>query len=162
VFLDSGNLDYVPGDQFIDFGFADLDLTLRSSGGTVIKASNGISSNVEHIFAQVPSAGTYTLEVETFDEQVPFALAWWAGPDERPATCPGDFDGDGDVDGRDFLEWQRDPSVGDIEDWQSGYGSSCLTASNTAVPEPSSLILASILMLSLTTIRKPLINANAR
>lgn len=140
VFLDSGNLDYVPGDQFIDFGFGDLDLTLRSSGGTVIKASNGISSNVEHIFAQVPSAGTYTLEVETFENTIPFALAWWAGPDERPAIQPGDFDEDGDVDGRDFLEWQRNPSVGNLSDWQTNYGFGTLSAV-TAVPEPSCLIL---------------------
>jgi hypothetical protein len=145
VFLDSGSLDYVPGNQFIDFGFGDLDLTLRSSGGTVIKTSNGISSNVEHIFAQVPSAGTYTLEVETFENTIPFALAWWAGPDERPATQPGDFDEDGDVDGRDFLEWQRGNSPnplssGDLSDWQNNYGAGSLAAT-TAVPEPSCLSL---------------------
>jgi hypothetical protein len=145
VFLDSGNLDYVPGDQFIDFGFGDLDLTLRSSGGTVIKASNGISSNVEHIFAHVPSAGTYTLEVETFENTVPFALAWWAGADERPATQAGDFDGDGDVDGRDFLTWQRSPSVGNLSDWQTNYGMGSLTAASTAVPEPNSLVMLSLL-----------------
>jgi hypothetical protein len=143
--LDSGSLDYVPGDQFIDFGFADLDLTLRSSGGTVIKASNGIASNVEHIFAQVPSAGTYTLEVETFENTIPFALAWWAGPDERPATQAGDFDEDGDVDGRDFLEWQRGNSpnplsASDLSDWQTNYGFGTLAAT-TAVPEPSCLAL---------------------
>jgi hypothetical protein len=34
---------------------------------------------------------------------------------------PGDFDDDGDVDGRDFLLWQRNPSVGDIADWQANY-----------------------------------------
>jgi hypothetical protein len=35
----------------------------------------------------------------------------------------GDYDGDGDVDGRDFLLWQRNPSVGDLADWQENYGS---------------------------------------
>lgn len=29
---------------------------------------------------------------------------------------PGDFDLDGDVDGADFLLWQRNPSVGDLAD----------------------------------------------
>lgn len=54
----------------------------------------------------------------------------------------GDFDMDGDVDGMDFLQWQRDPSVGDLVDWQAGYGTSStsLTA-NQAVPEPSTMIL---------------------
>jgi hypothetical protein len=56
-------------------------------------------------------------------------------------ATPGDFDFDGDVDGRDFLVWQRNPSVGDLADWQSNYGVGSLTANSTAVPEPGSLIL---------------------
>jgi hypothetical protein len=140
LFLDSPFLDYQPGDQFIDFGFANLDLTLRDSGGGVVKASTSTESNVEHIFGQVSSAGTYTLEVTPFEDNLPFALAWWAGPDERPATQPGDFDEDGDVDGRDFLEWQRNPSVGNLSDWQNNYGFGTLSAA-TAVPEPSCLAL---------------------
>lgn len=57
----------------------------------------------------------------------------------------GDFDGDGDVDGRDFLMWQRgetsDPhSPTELEQWQNGYNAGQLAAS-TAVPEPCSLLL---------------------
>jgi hypothetical protein len=55
-------------------------------------------------------------------------------------TLPGDFDEDGDVDGRDFLVWQRNPSVGDLADWQTNYGVGSL-ASSRAIPEPSSLVL---------------------
>jgi hypothetical protein len=53
----------------------------------------------------------------------------------------GDFDADGDVDGRDFLVWQRDPSVGDLADWQGNYAAG-ITAdlSNSIVPEPSGLV----------------------
>jgi spore coat protein CotH len=54
---------------------------------------------------------------------------------------PGDFDVDGDVDGRDFLVWQRNPSVGGLADWQTNYGTESLAANSTAVPEPGSLIL---------------------
>jgi hypothetical protein len=53
----------------------------------------------------------------------------------------GDFDSDGDVDGRDFLTWQRNPSVGNLEDWQANYGGGALSAS-IAVPEPSTFLLA--------------------
>ena len=53
-------------------------------------------------------------------------------------TLLGDFDEDGDVDGRDFLVWQRDPSVGDLADWQASYVVSFL-AGNLSVPEPSAL-----------------------
>ncbi|QEG37393.1 LamG-like jellyroll fold domain-containing protein [Bythopirellula goksoeyrii] len=34
----------------------------------------------------------------------------------------GDFDVDSDVDGADFLLWQRNPSVGNLGDWQANYG----------------------------------------
>ncbi len=52
----------------------------------------------------------------------------------------GDFDGDGDVDGRDFLAWQRNPSVGNLADWQANYNNGSLSELAT-VPEPSALVL---------------------
>jgi hypothetical protein len=63
-----------------------------------------------------------------------------------PDSAPGDFDGDDDVDGRDFLLWQRGLSTngplspGDLADWQANYGTGGLAAV-TAVPEPASLML---------------------
>ncbi len=61
----------------------------------------------------------------------------------------GDFDGDGDVDGRDFLAWQSGESpvpgsTDDLEDWQTNYGIGELSAlqlplSAFLVPEPTSL-----------------------
>lgn len=68
----------------------------------------------------------------------------------------GDFDLDNDVDGRDFLMWQRNPSVGSLAQWQAGYDESPLVAGAEgdvligaedgpahllAVPEPSVLVL---------------------
>jgi hypothetical protein len=48
-------------------------------------------------------------------------------------------------DGRDFLLWQRNPSVGNLADWQANYGFGSLSAltdsSNSAVPEPGSALL---------------------
>jgi hypothetical protein len=57
----------------------------------------------------------------------------------------GDFDNDGDVDGRDFLVWQRGNSpnplsAGDLALWQNSYGTGGLAAIS-GVPEPSSLAL---------------------
>jgi autotransporter-associated beta strand protein len=60
------------------------------------------------------------------------------------AGIAGDFDGDGDVDGRDFLVWQRNPSVGSLSDWQTNYGASALTAASSAIPEPGTLVLTSL------------------
>jgi endoglucanase len=66
---------------------------------------------------------------------------------QAPLADPGDFDNDGDVDGADFLIWQRgespDPlSTGDLTDWQANYGLSSLATAT--VPEPSALVLASL------------------
>ncbi len=54
----------------------------------------------------------------------------------------GDFDSDGDVDGSDFLKWQRDGlSAGDLADWTANYGPASAAAASAAVPEPTSLLL---------------------
>jgi hypothetical protein len=74
---------------------------------------------------------------------------------------PGDFDNDSDVDGRDFLIWQRGGSPGgvgdvsDLGDWQTNYstGTGPLTAV-TAVPEPGSLALVAALVLPLVGRRR--------
>lgn len=67
---------------------------------------------------------------------------------------PGDFDLDGDVDGTDFILWQRgdSPNGGspaDLTAWQSAYNGGALSASN-AVPEPSSAILLGLSALGLS------------
>ena len=64
-----------------------------------------------------------------------------------PAGIPGDFDSDGNVDGADFLQWQRDSAVGDLADWQTHYGTpASLATASGAVPEPSTLALAASIM----------------
>ncbi|TWU20337.1 hypothetical protein [Bythopirellula polymerisocia] len=56
-----------------------------------------------------------------------------------------DFDRDGDVDGHDFLVWQGDPSIGDLDVWQANYATNVpLSAASKAVPEPSIWVLLSL------------------
>lgn len=80
---------------------------------------------------------------------------WLAGNDgwnpviDVPMDPSADFDGDGDVDGRDFLVWQRgeSPNFGsaaDLELWQAQYGTSSELAAAVAVPEPNFCALAVI------------------
>jgi fibronectin-binding autotransporter adhesin len=54
----------------------------------------------------------------------------------------GDADGDGDVDGRDFLVLQRNPGLGSISDWQNAYGGNSELTASTSVPEPNAVTLA--------------------
>ena len=67
-------------------------------------------------------------------------------------TIDGDFNGDGRVDGTDFLEWQRNPSVGDLSDWESNYGV-VSPALVSGIPEPSTLVLMLCSMLGIGRIR---------
>lgn len=62
-------------------------------------------------------------------------------------SITGDFDLDGDVDGYDFLLWQRGGSPNplsqsDLNAWQTNYGMVApLSATSAIVPEPTSLAL---------------------
>ncbi len=61
------------------------------------------------------------------------------------ADLDGDFDPDCDVDGADFLEWQRhfgSPYTdSDLSDWDTNFGTSAPLLGIFAVPEPSAVAL---------------------
>jgi len=68
-----------------------------------------------------------------------------------PPGAPGDFNGDGMVDGTDFLLWQRGESPnpltsGDLQDWRTNFGTSGSPSllAMTAVPEPNALAATSL------------------
>jgi hypothetical protein len=94
------------------------------------------------IAGTVPASGKLTFAVSGFDdfdfmglhgEEAVYTLQLTIGGTD------GDFDNDGDVDGRDFLVWQRNPSVGSLADWKSNYGAGSLAT--VSVPEPGALAL---------------------
>lgn len=70
-----------------------------------------------------------------------------------------DFDGDGDVDGRDFLVWQRNNgNAADLALWREQYGAGGALVASLAVPEPS---VAGIFLLLLAAGR-PMLSVGAR
>jgi fibronectin-binding autotransporter adhesin len=95
----------------------------------------------------------YTLEYLTTGQLTGYTALTVLTPEP-----PGDFDGDGDIDGRDFLAWQRNPSVGDLADWRANYGTGSLSAV-TAVPEPNSFALFLLTTFSLAVTRKPMLKS---
>jgi len=81
-------------------------------------------------------------------------------------SVPGDFDADGDVDGFDFLRWQRGESplplsASDLSDWEGNFGATGVgplaglsAGVGTAVPEPSTAVLLSLVLAALATSRR--------
>jgi len=73
---------------------------------------------------------------------------------------PGDFDFDNDVDGFDFLEWQRGESPNpfspsDLTAWEENYGTVApLSGIAAAVPEPASMALLALGGLTLLRLRR--------
>lgn len=104
------------------------------------------------------------MSVEIFDD---IAAANASPPDPTypgghlpSAGVSGDFDGDGDVDGADFLTWQRD--LGDASSlglWEGNFGTSAANVAASNVPEPSSALLALLALGSLSIARKKRIDA---
>jgi hypothetical protein len=131
------------------------DLSLVS----VIDSSVSTVDNVEHIYREGLAGGRYAIEVVS-DKKWDFALAWHT---ILEPTAPGDANYDGLVDGLDYLIWAEHygesgatASDGDFDGngtidghdllvW-GGYfgegGEAIPGAGGTAIPEPSSALLA--------------------
>lgn len=81
----------------------------------------------------------------------PPSAQYWLG--FRVASIPeptADFDGDGDIDGSDFLKWQRGESPNpmsteDLALWKSQFGTTPALSAATTVPEPGSCLLLALL-----------------
>ncbi|WP_148072384.1 hypothetical protein [Bythopirellula goksoeyrii] len=112
---------------------------LAGPGGGVLDAGDlsafGVDETNNHAWAVLDHASLFAVGVLT----------------STPMSA--DFDFDGDVDGNDFLVWQRNPSVGNLSDWQANYGQP-LTAVSTVVPEPAVLILLLSAMVFLPSLRQ--------
>jgi hypothetical protein len=63
----------------------------------------------------------------------------YALSEELVVPLRGDFDGDGDVDGNDFLDWQRGlgtrHTAADLTAWRNDFGAR-VAATTSSVPEP--------------------------
>lgn len=114
-----------------------LDGYLRSLGSTdmAMFLVGGVASNGQVRIGTKEATATSTGAFSCPSFECAPIMAY-----DLAAGTPGDFDGDTDVDGRDFMVWQRDPGIGNLGDWQANYPVPGLVAV-TAVPEPSSAVL---------------------
>jgi hypothetical protein len=75
------------------------------------------------------------------------------------SVADADFNGDGMVDGRDFLAWQRgeSPNLGSAADlalWQAQYGNPSELSASVVVPEPMSMIICAVFGLGVLGCRR--------
>ena len=138
---------------------ANLNMTLTDSLGQTVDQSLSTVDNVEHIYLTNLTAGDYTLTVST-DTSRDFGLAWRMSTLSEIASA--DFDDDGDVDGRDFLTWQRsygklinslhaegdadgdgDVDTADLAVYQAQFTAGAIDPPMilASVPEPGSMVL---------------------
>ena len=94
--------------------------------------------------------------------------AWLFNQQRNSESIHGDFDLDGDVDGADFLMWQRGESPNqlsqsDLADWGANFGAAAsLSASSFQVPEPATALMLMLGMAVMmfaggrTTVSKPM------
>jgi hypothetical protein len=125
-----------------DFGASGIDSLLRLSRDT---------GNVELVSLMFDGGSLYHLDLN-LEGGTGDLFKYNNGGTFVGFLGDGDFDTDGDVDGADFLLWQRGGSPtplsgSDLALWQANYGTGTLLAATSAaaVPEPAS---ASLLILS--------------
>jgi hypothetical protein len=133
----------------------DLSLAIFDSNGTALLelANNTGAGLAESLSAvELSAIGSYFVRVTGISSAVQlYELDLSLTP--AVSTLAGDLDLDGDVDGRDFLAWQREYgnySASDLAAWRAEFGSSVTTAALGAVPEPSVAGLAFLLIFSVS------------
>jgi hypothetical protein len=137
-----------PGEGFDQVGASGAgqlaELNLRAAGAT-INASQSISLGNAY--------NTSIFGAADGDLQMTFGLVGGIqinGTVEYVTGGPaGDFDGDSDVDGNDFLRWQRGQSPnplspGDLTAWRTNFGTGGAVGAAGAVPEPASVALVAL------------------
>ncbi len=143
----STNLATFTGGSALDAGmFSTFTAMLDTSAVGIFAASYTLNFSDENL-AGAMGLGSLTLSL--------------TGNVEAAFMNSADFDEDGDIDGRDFLAWQRGFGMGttlaqgdanndrivdgaDLAIWQNQYGTSPELVAAAAIPEPSSLTLFAV------------------
>ena len=158
--LQQTSFDINPGDG-IDTGTLHNHLLMRvddGDGNTQTTPPQGVYMAALQLRAmgfETSDPFLFVHRTSSLSNEVRDLAAEWADLNfESMCALPGDYDFDGDVDGRDFLAWQRGESpmplsLEDLAEWQDGFNTGFLQANFSAVPEPTTggLVVISLLLL---------------
>lgn len=127
-----------------------LDLVVGTDAIRYWNAGNGAWSPL----TSATYGEDYTLEFLTSGDLIGYTLLTVFA-----AEPTGDFDGDVDVDGADFLAWQRGESpaphaAADLTAWQIRYGATSQNLATAAAPEAAASILMGIGATALLLLRR--------
>ncbi len=195
-FIADGSDAFIPG-GLIQRTFSDLDPQDGVDSGSVHKHLVLTLDDNDGNPGTTPAAGIYMIAWQArsagFEPSEPFLFVHrtssfstaaldlavdWATANYDMLSSPvlkGDFDGDADVDGADFLTWQRtlgsaavppgmgaDGNVNGVVDgldllvWREGFGAPPMAPALASVPEPTSRSVAGIVVVALIAVmRKP-------
>lgn len=141
-----------PSGNTTDPGYARVSMRSDNSKNTIVI---GTIDNSNGDFPAAPLDGSIALQMYDLFSSVSLNPAFSFGIFDNVQVLEGlvpldnvepmgDYDDDGDVDGVDFLVWQRGESpnpisAGDLESWQNNFGSG---SAAVAVPEPAAMVVA--------------------
>lgn len=153
----SGMIADAAGNLYGTTSWGGIDHDISEGGlGTVFRldtATNALTTLVffdgyegKHPFGELAVDAEGNLYGTTFGGGSGFGTVFRISDTGFAFPREGDFDEDGDVDGRDFLVWQRGGSPnplssGDLAEWQANYGTSGLSSLSAVVPEPTAVVI---------------------
>ncbi|MDZ4656718.1 MAG: PEP-CTERM sorting domain-containing protein [Bythopirellula sp.] len=155
VDLSSFNLALEGGHQYV-MGLIQDNETNFISGGGFFRISASRATGFEDVFRSFQTPTSSAFRPGYVKTQLLNSFEQYAGAFTLAPQLHGDYDFDGDVDGADFLKWQRaygtSDSMADGDDsgtvgpedlviWQDHYGETAPLTASVAVPEPSTLLL---------------------
>jgi len=123
-----------------------LSVLIDDGAGSLIPAA-------DDVFEVLTASGGVSGGFDLFDVPALSGGLFWAvhqqGESVRlligSGVLDGDFNGDGVIDGQDFVAWQINPTVGSLADWRANYGAQVIAPngpeSPIAAPEPGALAL---------------------